>query len=121
MVEQKSKLIPKQELQSKNFVNIKLNELIDSQRTIFDKNSMQLFFLGESFNLITIKREIHKKGNITEADFDNLLSTFINSTTMGELLEPMLKELYSEFAKEDIKKLHSDQKNEIINKESEDN
>lgn len=114
-----SVVTPQQEKESKKFINIKLNELIDAQRKIFDNNSMEIFYLSEAFTITNIKNEFHNNcpnGIMTEEQFDNIIATYMASSTVGKFLEPMIEELYSEFAQSDINKLNNEQDNE--NKEA---
>jgi hypothetical protein len=106
-----TQITPEQEKATKKFLNIKLNELIDAQRQIFDNNSIQIFFLSEAFTVINIKRELHIRDREQEKQFDDIVATYLNMPNVEKYLEPMLEELFDEFAQEDIKKLNSEQEN----------
>jgi hypothetical protein len=106
-----------QEKESKKFINIKLNELIDAQRKIFDNNSIEIFYLSEAFTVINIKRELHNRNKELEKQFDDIVATYMNMSNVDKYLEPLLDELFKEFAQKDIDKFHSEKN---TNKESED-
>jgi hypothetical protein len=96
-----------QEKESKKFINIKLNELIDGQRKIFDNNSIEIFYLSEAFTVINIKRELHNRNKELEKQFDDIVATYMNMSNVDKYLEPMLDELFKEFAQKDINKLNN--------------
>lgn len=111
-------LTPEQQEETKKFINIKLNELIDAQRKIFDNNSMEILYLAESFTVINIKRELHIRDRELEKQFDDIVATYMNMPNVNKYLEPMLEELFNEFAQEDINKLnnkHNNQENKEEN------
>jgi hypothetical protein len=96
-----------QEKESKKFINIKLNELIDAQREIFDNNSIEIFYLAEAYTVINIKRELHIRDRELEKQFNDMVAIYMNFPKVDKYLEPMLEELFDEFAQEDIKKLNN--------------